>query len=200
MADQEMLNEKAGEALEARQLEEELKIQTEHESEKRAIMTRLRYMEAYCQNPSPPPSPASPSEDGSIRGSVDSGAKRERQITQQHYENLAQQYHQRDTMDDLHASKINVLRGKQKRAVENFFRKKEREIEQMQAKQAKELETIDSECSQKEAEIKQEFGTKRQQLEARWRIQAILEHTRMEQTTGLKYEPLPAVTVVESQA
>lgn len=190
-------NEKAVEELEARQLEDELKQQKEHELAKKAIQTRLKHMEAYCQTASPPQSPLHV--DVENRPSVDSiTTLPERHVTQQHYENMAQVYHDRDNMADLHASKINVLRGRQKKTLQNFVLKKEREIEQVEKEQEKELDSTDSEYAKQEAEIRQEFEVKRTRLEARWRLQALVEKTRMERSTGLKYEALPDVAAVEA--
>lgn len=173
-----------------------MKQMKDHETEKRAIQTRLKHMEAYCQTPSPPTSPLQVAFN---RGSIDSTVTiPERHVTQQHYENLAQAYHVRDNMDDLHASKINVLRGKQKRALQNFMLKKERLIEQMETEQQKELDSIDADYAKKEAEIKQEFALKRTKLESRWRLQTLIEKTKMERSTGLKHECLPDVLAVET--
>lgn len=189
-------NEKSVEDLEARQLEDELKQLKDHETEKRAIQTRLKHMEAYCRTPSPPTSPMFAE---FPRHSIDSSITLpERHITQQHYENLAQAYHIRDNMDDLHASKINVLRGKQKRALQNFMLKREREVEQLERECQKELDLINLEFSKQEAEIKQEFEAKRSKLEARWKLQALIEKTRMERSTGLRYEALPDILAVEA--
>lgn len=187
----------------------------DHETEKRAVMTRLRYMEAYCQNPTPPPSPAGnlldqrtsteskeenrPSSPTQLQP-VQSEPLPERQITQQHYENLAQQYHRRDTMDQLHASKINVLRGKQKRAVENLTLKRDRQIEALEKVETKELEAVNLEYGRQEAEIRQEFDVKRSRLERRWKVQALIEKAKMEKRSGLKFEALPEVVALEGSA
>lgn len=195
--EQEEKNEKAVEELESRQLEDELKQQNEHESDKRAIHTRLKHMEAYCQTPSPPNSPLQATFDH--RPSIDSvSTLPERQITQQHYENLAQAYHARDNMDALHASKINVLRGKQKRTLQSFMLRKEREIEQWEKERDKALSAIDLDFAKNEAEIRQEFEAKRVKLEARWKLQALIERTRLEKSTGHKYEGLPDIVALES--
>lgn len=189
-----MQNEKAIEELEARQLEEELKQQKEHESEKRAMQTRLKHMEAYCQTPSPPLSPTQPT--FGHRPSIDSiSTIPERHVTQQHYENLAQAYHVRDSMDSLHASKINVLRGKQKRALQNFMLKKEREVEQLEKEHERTLKVLDEDFKRKEDEVKHEFEQKRTKLEARWKLQTLVEKTRLEKSTGLRYDDLPDMVV-----
>jgi len=190
-------NHRAVEELEARQLEEELKQEKEHGLARRAIQIRLKHMEAYCQTPSPPLSPLR--RDFEHRPSVDSiTSLPERQVTQQHYENLAQVYHDRDSMADLHTSKINVLRGKQKRALQDFMLKKKREIDQLEQEQEQELDSTDLEYARREAEIRHEFQKKRTKLEARWRLQALVEKTRMERSTGLKHGDLPDVVVSEA--
>lgn len=154
-------------------------------------------MENYCHTPSPPQSPTHTSFE--FRASEDSlRSLPERHVTQQHYENLAQAYHVRDNMDGLHASKINVLRGKQKRALQNFMLKKERELEQMEREHNKEMAAIDQEYAKKESEIRSEFDFRRTKLEARWKLQTLVERTRLERSTGLKYEALPDIIAIEA--
>lgn len=101
-------------------------------------------------------------------------------------------------MDDLHASKINVLRGKQKQNLQNFTLKKEREIDQMKRECQKEMGSIDSDFNKQETEIRQEFEMKRSKLEARWRLQALIQKTLVERSTGLKHEGLPDILAVET--
>ena len=136
-----MQTDQAADDLEARQLEEEMKMVREHDYEKRATIVRLRHMEAYCQNPTPPPTPDTPVSNGKAPETP----IRQRKVTDKDYNSLAQVYRERDAMDVLHASKINVLRGKQKKAVENFMLKKEREIEVLEKQQEKEVEKLDQE-------------------------------------------------------
>ena len=182
--------EKAVEDLEARQLEDELKMQKEHEAEKRTVMTRLRHMEAYCQNPTPPPTPVDPA---SGRPSLDAVLP-ERKVTDRDYHNLAQQYRERDAMDDLHAAKINVLRGKQKKTVENLLRKKEKEAEDLEREQEKELEQVDKDFNVQEESLRSVLASKRARLELRWRTQALIETTKTEKLYSPKDRPLSAVT------
>ena len=182
--------EQAVEDLEARQLEDEMKMQKEHQGEKRTVMTRLRHMEAYCQNPTPPPTPVDPT---SGRPSLE--VLPGRKVTDKDYHNLAQQYRERDAMDTLHASKINVLRGKQKKTVENLIRKKEKEIELLEHEQEKELQQIDKEFQ--DDNVRAAIGAKRARLDLRWQTQAMIERGKMEKLTGLKYSPLPDATTAE---
>ena len=168
-------------------------MEDEHDLEKRAVMLRLRHMEAYCQNPTPPPTPVDPY---SGRPSIDSLLP-ERKVTEKDYHNLAQQYRERDIMDTLHASKINVLRGKQKKAVERFIQKKEKELETLERDQKKELALVDREFTSEESDIRLVLDKKRARLETRWRTQALIARTKTEIATGLKYAPLADVIAVE---
>lgn len=161
--------------------------------EKRAVMVRLRHMEAYCRNPTPPPTPNNAV---SGRSSNDSSLP-ERKVTDKDYHSLAQQYRERDAMDTLHTSKINVLRGKQKKAVENLMNKKEREINKLEQELQKELDAAEKEFSNQQSSVLLTLGQKKARLEARWKTQALIERTRVEKATGLQYAPLPDIVVVE---
>lgn len=173
----------------------------EHEAEKRTVLIRLRYMEAYCQTPSPPPTPLSNLIGGTMIGSSSNTnilVSHERKVTDKDYHNLAQQYRERDAMDTLHASKINVLRGKQKRAVENFIRKRERDIEKLESDQQREFDAIDFEFGRQEADCRTEFDIRRRRLENRWSLQAKIERKKREDATGLKFESLPDVLCIDN--
>lgn len=171
-----------------------MKIQEEHDLEKRAVLFRLRHMEAYCQNPTPPATPVDPA---SGRTSVDAPLP-ERKVTEKDYHNLAQQYRERDAMDTLHKSKINVLRGKQKKAVESLMDRRDGEIEKLERDQQRELAAIDTEYSTQENQVLIGLSTRRARLEARWRTQAAIERARMEKTTGVRLAALPDVMVQDS--
>lgn len=185
-------NLKLVEDLEARQLEEEMKLVKEFEVEKRAVMVRLRHMEAYCHSPTPPPTPI---DRESGRLSVEEPLP-ERKVTDRDYHNLAQQYRERDAMDQLHAAKINVLRGKQKKAVEKFMIKKENEIEIMEKQHDRQIANLDQEAAKEEDAIRAAFEVRRARLESRWRLQALIERMKQEKLTGLKYAPLPDVVAI----
>jgi hypothetical protein len=172
-----------------------MKMVREHDYEKRATVVRLRHMEAYCLNPTPPPTP-----DTQItNGKAPEVQAPHRKVTDKDYNSLAQVYRERDAMDVLHGSKINVLRGKQKKAVEDFVLKKEREIEALQKQQAKEIEKLDQEARKEECSLMLAFGVKRAQIETRWRLHALVERTKLEKVDGLKYAAMPDVLAMDEQ-
>ena len=184
-------NEKAIEDFESRHLEAEMKLVDEFEVAKRTVLVRLRHMEAYVQNPTPPPPP----QDSTFGRNSEERSLYERKVTDRDYHNLAQQYRERDAMETLHRSKIEVLRGKQNKALENFITRKEMELTTLKCehekalKQAGELEALD------EKALTDALNDKRRKLEDRWRLQASIERARMERVTGLKYAALPEVAI-----
>ena len=161
--------------------------------EKQKAMMRLKHMEAYCQNPTPPPTPVDPV---SGRPSMDAPLPG-RRVTDKDYHSLAQQYRERDAMDDLHVSKINVLRGRQKKSVEAFTSKKERELEKLETQQETELQRLDEDHAAQESNLTSALASNRSRLELRWRTQARLELTRAERLTGLTHASLPDVMATE---
>jgi hypothetical protein len=167
----------------------------EHEYDKKATMVRLRHMEAYCHSTTPPPVEELPTNKG--KGPEIQASRRK--VTDKDYHSLAQVYRERDAMDVLHTSKINVLRGKQKRAVEDFALKKEREIEALERQQAEELENLDQEARREECNLKLALGVKRAQIETRWRLQALVQRTKLEKGTGLKYAAMPDILAIGEQ-
>ena len=165
----------------------------EHEYDKKATMIRLRHMEAYCRSTTPPTDEdLSPN-----KCKIPETQASRRKVTERDYNNLAQVYREREAMDVLHTSKINVLRGKQKRAVENFMLKKEREIEALERSQGKDIEKLDQEARKDETTLMLAFGVKRAQIETRWRLQALVERTKLEKNTGLKYATMSDVLALE---
>lgn len=168
-----------------------MKLVDEFEVAKRTILIRLRHMEAYVQNPTPPPTPQNStssrnSEEQSMPG---------RKVTDRDYHNLAQQYRERDSMETLHRSKIEVLRGKQNKALENFITRKEKELSNLKLEHAKAIIEAGELEAQDEEALTDAFSVKRRRLEDRWRLQASIERARMEKMTGSKFAPLPEVMI-----
>ena len=188
------------EDLESRQLEEEMRLHDEFDIEKRAVMVRLKHMEAYCQHLTPPPTPVD-RETTSSPVSVDQQQQQlpSRKVTEKDYHSLAAQYRERDAMDSLHSSKINVLRGKQKKAVETFTFKREHEVELMERQHDKEVELMDEDVLKREEVVRTTFSARRAKLESRWKLQALIERNRQERLTGGEHVALPDVVAAEER-
>jgi hypothetical protein len=173
-----------------------MKLVGEFELAKRAILVRLRHMEAYVQHPSPPPTPQTST---SARHSDELNLP-ERKVTDRDYHYLAQQYRERDAMETLHRSKIEVLRGKQNKALETFAGKKDREMLLLKSEHAKAIKATEEAQAQEEEGMNDEFNERRRRLEARWRLQSGIERMKIERITGLRYADLPDVLVGSGNA
>ena len=173
-----------------------MKLVDEFELAKRAILVRLRHMEAYVQNPTPPPNPQTST---LARNSAELNLPK-RKVTDRDYHNLAQQYRERDAMETLHRSKIEVLRGKQNKALETFVAKKDRDLLVLKAEHAKAVKATDETHAQEEERMNDEFSEKRRRIEVRWRLQSSVERMKIERITGLKYAELPDVYIGSGNA
>ncbi|MCJ1354953.1 MAG: hypothetical protein MMC33_004943 [Icmadophila ericetorum] len=168
---QENLREKHAETLadiEHRHLAAEVELVRTLDMEWKACEARLKHMEAYC--------------------SKSSGRK----VTDQDRKMLFQQYQVRNTMDNLHKARINVLREKQAKQLERILGKQEVELEKVSQDMndlfAKQVTTVD------EVNIRQEFVERRKRLISRWELMEAIERQKLENETGLVYGPLPLIT------
>jgi hypothetical protein len=191
-----------------------MKLMDELESEKRTCVIRLRHMEAYCHSASSPPQTPP-----SVRSSLDSSATTAaaaaaattttttphhpsplyRKVTEKDFNNLAQQYRERDTMESLHRSKIEVLRGRQEKQYSDFTAKKAREMRDLEARHAAALARAEMEFRTEEEAVKAAFAEKKARLERRWRLESmvLVERGRLERSAALKLAmppPPPPIT------
>ncbi|KAL8693200.1 MAG: hypothetical protein Q9224_003800 [Gallowayella concinna] len=162
-------------SLEHRHLSAEIDLEQTLEVERQACATRLKHMQAYC-NPR------------SIVQGMPS-----RIITQQHHWQLDQQYHVRNGMANLHASRINVLREKQAKQLERIMTKQELEVEQMDKKLATTMQDLETTCESETQILMQEFVERRERLVSRWSLAEAILRKRLENETGETYGLLPPI-------
>ncbi|KAL8790313.1 MAG: hypothetical protein Q9213_000665 [Squamulea squamosa] len=155
--------------LENRHLSAEIDLERTLDLERQACATRLKHMQAYC-------SPRS-----------------NRIVTPQHHRQLDQQYHVRNGMENLHASRINVLREKQGKSLERIMAKQELEVEQMDKELAITLQKLESTCQLETQMLTDEFAERRKRLVSRWSLAEAILRKRLEKDTGETYGPLPPI-------
>ncbi len=117
-----------------------------------------------------------------------------RVVTKADYRQLEQQYHIRNGIDNLHASRINVLRERQAKQVERIMEKQETELETLDSDFEHANENLDAKFQYQDSQLQQEFADRKARLIARWRISEAIERHRLELQTGEDYGPLPMVT------
>ncbi|KAL8652205.1 MAG: hypothetical protein Q9226_004362 [Calogaya cf. arnoldii] len=162
-------------SLEHRHLSSEIDLERTLELERQACATRLKHMQAYCN-----------------RRSVFEGMPN-RIVTQQNYRQLDQQYLVRDGMENLHASRINVLREKQAKQLERIVAKQELEVEQADKDLATTMQKLETTCQLETQMLTEEFAERRKRLVARWSLAEAILRKRLENDTGEAYGALPPI-------
>ncbi|KAL8758419.1 MAG: hypothetical protein Q9199_001494 [Rusavskia elegans] len=162
-------------SLENRHLSSEIDLERTLELERQACATRLKHMQAYC-------SPRSV-----IQGMPN------RTVTPQNYWQLDQQYRVRDGMENLHASRINVLREKQAKQLERIVARQELEVEQVDKELATTMQKLETTCELETQMLTEEFAERRKRLVSRWSLAEAILRKRLENDTGETYGALPPI-------
>ncbi|KAI4171259.1 MAG: hypothetical protein LQ348_006960 [Seirophora lacunosa] len=162
-------------SVEHRHFSAEVDLERALEVERQACDTRLKHMQAYC-NPR----------------SVVKGMPN-RVVTKQHYQQLEQQYHERSVIDNLHASRINVLREKQGKQLERIMGKQEAEVQEMELQLAHKMQQLQISLRTDEQILEHEFSERRKRLTSRWSLAEAIERKKIEKESGDSYAPLPII-------
>ncbi|ETN46623.1 uncharacterized protein HMPREF1541_00809 [Cyphellophora europaea CBS 101466] len=186
--------------LENKHLAEELRMAEEHKFREQMMNSRLRRIERFVHNPTPPPaqaytastSPTGAPEDASRKTTPDLPT---RTTGPADYNHLAEQYREQKNLVHVNVAKINVLRGHQQKRLDALLERKQRELEAVEEEHDRELAAIDQVFGHKEKALNEIFQSKRLALELHWYRYATYEQERKEKSTGLKFPPLPPVTV-----
>ena len=117
-----------------------------------------------------------------------------RVVTKSDYRQLEQQYHIRNGMDNLHASRINVLREKQGKQQERIMAKQEVELETLESNFEGRNEEMDAKFRDEETQLQHEFAERKNRLVRRWGLAEAIERRKLEQATGETFEALPPIT------
>ncbi|KAJ9310388.1 hypothetical protein DTO217A2_167 [Paecilomyces variotii] len=173
--------------LEERQLAAEIEQEMEFEKAKMNSRTRIKHMEGYCASHSPPTTPGSDN-------SSDAERARIRKITRQQKEQLAQEYHDRDSMDRLHQAKIKVLRDRQEIQLQDAIARMERELNALIDHHSTELEELQKEHRQQEELVVQALDMKKGQMKSRWNLEQAILRRKLELEHGQPYGPLPPLS------
>lgn len=177
--------------MEERQLEIEIDQSKEFDKAKRHSEIRIRHMEGYFHTPSPPQSPTL----GSDTVSDTAAARRaSRTVTQRQKEQLAQEYHDRDSMNQLHDARVKVLRERQERQLQETTARLENELEALITRNTDSIADLERDHQREEQEILQAFDGKKSKLRWRWNIEEAILRKKLQQRDGKPYGPLPTIS------
>lgn len=157
--------------LEDRQVAAEMELRSTLEQSEKNVRTRLRHMEAYCDGLGQKPEADMPS----------------RTVTERDLRELGQQYNVERNMKQLHQAKINVMRDRQAKALEELLERQESEMEKLTEKNRKELESLESDFADEEDALTNTFSQRRVILEKRWELEMEIMRKELEKERGLRY-------------
>lgn len=143
----------------------------------RSVQIRLRHMEAYC--------------DG--LGRATSGNNPARVVTERDLRQLGEQYNLRDDLERLHQSKINVMRDKQAKQMEQLLVRQDEEVEKLDTKQTQEMEALEEAFGAEEDAFCKTFAGRRERLRTRWQLIAEIERRKLEAVKGCRFASLKPV-------
>ncbi|RYO90124.1 hypothetical protein DL762_002849 [Monosporascus cannonballus] len=160
--------------LEDRQVAAEMDLRTALEQSEKNVRIRLRHMEAYCDRLGQKP-------DDGVPAHV---------VTERDLRELGQQYNVEKNMKQLHQARINVMRDRQAKALEELLERQENELQRATEKNSKEMENVESACADEEDTLLTVFAQRKAQLTRRWEICIDILLKELESATALKYAPI----------
>lgn len=181
-------NDRQAAKMEERQLAVEMEQVREFERAKMNSRTRIKYMERYFDNSSPPPTPRPVSFAGP------DGSPPPRAFTPQHKAQLEQEYHDHESMDQLHEAKIKVLRERQEVKLQEAIERMDMELDKLIDKHAMDFSNMQKEHQQEEASLTQALDAKKTKLRHRWNLEEAILRKKLESKHGVPFGPLPPLT------
>ncbi|KAH9888664.1 hypothetical protein F4778DRAFT_403091 [Xylariomycetidae sp. FL2044] len=160
--------------LEDRQVAAEMELRSTLEQSERNVRVRLKHMEAYC--------------DG--LGQNLSGGMPSRVVTERDLRELGQQYNVEKNMKQLHQAKINVMRDRQAKALEDLVERQETEMSKLMEKNRVEVENLESDFADEEDLLATTTAERRMAMEERWELEMQLMRKELEIETGLRFAPM----------
>ncbi|KAI1195190.1 hypothetical protein F5X97DRAFT_250541 [Nemania serpens] len=163
--------------LEDRQVVAEMEFRCSLEQREKNVRVRLKHMEAYCDRLGHDPTSEMPS----------------RVVTERDLRELGQQYNLEKNMKQLHQAKINVMRDRQAKALEQLLERQEGEVARLTEKNAKEVEHLESDFADEEDVLATTFGARQSRLEMRWTLEMEIMRKELENERGVRYNLLPSL-------
>ncbi|KAI6780020.1 putative E3 ubiquitin-protein ligase-like protein [Emericellopsis cladophorae] len=161
--------------LEDRQVAAEMELRASLEQSERSVRIRLKHMEAYCDGLGRNPSAQMP----------------HRTVTERDLRELGQQYNLRDNLERLHQSKINVMRDRQAKRMEELQERQQAELEKLGAKLQEEVEDVAAQCAHEMDAVTALFDARRARLQKRWDLAAEVLCKELTERDGQRYAQLP---------
>ncbi|KKY33209.1 putative ibr domain-containing protein [Diaporthe ampelina] len=166
--------------LEERQIAAEIELRASLEQAEKSVRIRVKHMEAYCKALGR----------SSIGGSGSDMPPRV--ITERHLRELGQQHNALEGMARLHQAKINVLRDRQAKRMEELLERQESELQKQREKRDQEMEDLVAELANEEDALAKVFKDRKERLVRRWELAIEILRVTKEKEKGVKFAPIPS--------
>ncbi|KAF4433808.1 ariadne-2 [Fusarium acutatum] len=170
--------------LEDRQVAAEMDLRNTLEASERSVRIRLKHMEAYCDGLGRNGANSSPGSD----------SQPHRVVTERDLRELGQQYNIRDGMERSHQAKINVMRDRQAKRMEELIDRQEAEYETLLERNRQELVELHAQSVLEEETLAHTFTARKSKLVRRWELAIEILRKELEDQDGVKYAPIPTPT------
>lgn len=160
--------------LEDRQVQQELELRSTLEQSEKSVRIRLKHMEAYCDGLGQKPDKNMP----------------KRIVTERDLRELGQQYNVEKNMKQLHQAKINVMRDRQAKKLEELLQRQEHELEKILDKNHAEVESLESVFADEEDALSVALNRRRRTMEKRWQLSMQILQKELEAEKKLRYSVL----------
>lgn len=158
--------------LEDRQVAAEMEFRNALDNQEKSIQIRLKYMEAYCDAEGKTP---------------DAMNLPPRTVTERDRRELGQQYNVRDGMERLHQAKINVLRDRQAKKMEELLERQKEELRRLEQKHEEEIEDLAARFAHEEDAVVHCLESRKTRLQRRWELMSEILRVQLEEDMGLKF-------------
>ncbi|KAM5476921.1 hypothetical protein MauCBS54593_000192 [Microsporum audouinii] len=176
--------------IEERDLVAEISLAAELRREKQALQTSIRHMEAYFNTPPP----SLPFDKNGFYANL-----QPREFTDQKRSRLSQSYHELNTLDALHESKIKVLRDRQARNFQETLRAMELESLELAKKNKEVLDDLENRRRDETMAVVTWLDERKRKLIYRWALEEGIARRRLEDETKQTYGPLPRISFNEDE-
>ncbi|ROW10242.1 hypothetical protein VMCG_02049 [Cytospora schulzeri] len=168
--------------LEERQIAAEMELRASLEQAEKSVRIRVKHMEAYCKAL------------GRSSISSDNSNMPPRVVTERHLRELGQQHNALEGMARLHQARINVLRDRQAKRMEELLERQEKELEKLEEKHDEDMDGVASEFANEEDALTKVFEERKARLVRRWELASEILRVEMEKEKGVSYAPMPGPT------
>ena len=160
--------------LEDRQVAAEMELRATLDQGERSVRIRLKHMEAYC--------------DGLGRHPCARISRRT--VTERDLRELGQQYNLRDGMERLHEAKINVMRDRQARQMEELVSRQEKEMDILLGKRREDIEDLAGQFAHEEDVVTSVFELRQVRLNRRWELAIEVLCKELENREKARFAPI----------